>query len=140
MKPKIAAEYIETGQVRLIWRHFPVLGEASQRTALASACAHEQGQFWPYHDKLYEARHQLGSAAYNQNALVQYAVDLGLDRQQFTQCFGRAVPVVQADLALADDLGVQVTPTFFIGEQKIVGAQPFATWQDIFAAALAKGS
>ena len=54
---KIVAEYVDTGKVKIIYKHFPLtLGHPnSQKAAEAAECAGEQGKFWEMHDKLFEA-------------------------------------------------------------------------------------
>lgn len=44
---------IETGDVRYIYKHFPILGDASIITAQAAECAGKQGDFWSLHDWLF---------------------------------------------------------------------------------------
>ena len=51
--PKLKESYVKKGQVRIIYRHFAILGKFSEQAAMAADCAGEQGQFWEYHDKLF---------------------------------------------------------------------------------------
>ncbi len=54
--PQILEEYVNSGKVRIAFKHFPLPFHASaQKAAEASMCAGEQGKFWEYHDKLVEA-------------------------------------------------------------------------------------
>ena len=53
-EPEIKKEYIETGNVAYIFKHFPWRGTDSFSAALASECANEQGKFWEYHDILFQ--------------------------------------------------------------------------------------
>jgi hypothetical protein len=53
-EPEIKKEYVETGKIALIFKHFPRLGEDSLSAALTSECANEQGKFWEYHDALFQ--------------------------------------------------------------------------------------
>jgi hypothetical protein len=57
--PRIQAEYIDTGKVWFVYRHFVTFGPVSERAAEAAECAGEQGQFWAYHDRLFESRGRL---------------------------------------------------------------------------------
>ena len=48
----IMAKY--PGQVRLVFKHYPLPGHVWAKPAhRAAECAHDQGRFWPYHDLLY---------------------------------------------------------------------------------------
>src|SRR3989338_2279611 len=51
---ELAVRYPE--KFRYIYRDFPIpdLHPIAQKASEASGCANEQGQFWQYHDKLYQ--------------------------------------------------------------------------------------
>jgi protein-disulfide isomerase len=51
--PQIEEKNVRTGKVRFVYRHLAILGPSSVQAAIASECAHEQGKFWPYHDRLF---------------------------------------------------------------------------------------
>src|SRR5207244_9477242 len=59
-----------------------------------------------------------------QPALYLYADQLGLDKARFSQCLSSHATLarIREDMADAHALGVDRTPTFFVGQQKI--AQP----------------
>lgn len=138
--PKIEADYISTGKVRLIFRHLPVHGEPSAKAAEAALCAHEQGQFWEYHDRLFAISLNEGGKALTAARLEALARELGLDSEGFKLCLTsrRYAQAVKADIAEAKRLGAEGTPTFFINEQKILGAQPYETFQRVIEEELAK--
>ena len=77
---QLAARYPD--RVRLVFRDFPIpsLHPDAPLAHEAARCAGEQGQFWPYHDLLFE-RTNLNAAA-----LKQYAADLKLDDKKFAEC------------------------------------------------------
>jgi len=130
--PKVIEEYVNTGKVKLIFRQFPVHA-TSKYPSLASKCAQEQGKFWEYHKLLFE----------NYNALEitdlkKYAVDLNLNVSQFNECFDsqKYRESIQNDLNDGQNLGVDGTPTFFIGNnetgyEKIPGVYPFSKFKEI---------
>jgi len=88
--PKIQEEYIATGRVRYEFRNLVVHGDAALLAAVAGECAHDQGGFWPYLDRLFAAvfpgrnlyRHEELDVA----ALVRLAEEVGLDREEFARC------------------------------------------------------
>ena len=49
-------DYIKTGQLKLVFKNFPVIGQPSITAAQAAECALAQGAeaFWVYHDTLFE--------------------------------------------------------------------------------------
>ncbi|MCR4405016.1 MAG: DsbA family protein [Candidatus Acetothermia bacterium] len=130
--PKIVEEYVKKDLVKLVFRNFPVHGEPAIQAALAGECAHEQGRFWEYHDRLFTAT----SKEYRQldaTALVNLAGELGLDRAAFRECLssGRYRANLEEDIAEGKRLGVRGTPTFFINGQMVVGAQPFEKFKQV---------
>ena len=96
--------------------------------AEAAQCAHSQGKFWDYHDKLFENQRQLGG-----DSLKQYAADIGLDVEAFNTCFdsGEFRASVQQDFLTGQGAGVTGTPAFFINGRFLNGAQPYEKFQEI---------
>lgn len=134
--PLIVSEYVDTGKVRIVFRDFPIAGhQNAQKAAEASECADEQGKFWEYHDKLFANQQYLGIVD-----LKQYAKDLGLDSAKFDQCLdsGKYASEVQKDFQDGQSYGVSGTPTFFVNDIQIVGAQPFSVFKQAIEAELAK--
>ena len=134
---EINTQYIETGQVKLVYKHFPLLSRHpnAQKAAEAAECAAEQEKFWEMHDTIFENQTAIGVAA-----LKGYAEDLGLDTAQFNECLdsGKYAQKVMDDLALGSASGVSGTPGFFINGDEVSGAQPFANFQAIIEKHLAE--
>jgi protein-disulfide isomerase len=116
--------------IHFIYRDFPIttLHPDSVRAAEAAACASDQGQFWGYHDVLFD--HQ---AALSESDLVGYAADLGLDVGIFTQCLqsGQHAAEIQQDFQDGVAAGVTGTPTFFINGNKLPGVVTLSAWEQI---------
>jgi protein-disulfide isomerase len=146
--PLIEKNYIETGKVKFVYRDFPIpsIHQNAIPAAIASECADEQGMFWEFHDKLFENQ-ILWQDLDNQNVVrtfEQYADELALDTDTFNTCLESAkyLEEVQNDLNEGVSYGVAGTPGFFIGNEKIgygmvSGAQPYATFQQVFDQLLA---
>ena len=130
---ELDSTYIETGKVRLRHRHHVNRGQESMLAALASECAGEQGQFWPYYDRLMAAGASPDKIDLTGNVLEGFAEELGLDMTGFKACLDSAGPreKVARDMALGDELGVRSAPIFFVDGMKIVGAQPFDAFQNL---------
>ena len=133
---RLIETYVDTGQVRLIFRHFAILGPDSERAAEASACAGAQGQFWPYHDRLFAVQ---GRIAFTRRNLLRLAEELHVDLPDFTACLGtgRFASQVRAESKAAIALGLRGTPGFVINGRPLSGALPFALFQSIIDEALA---
>ncbi|MFQ5793607.1 MAG: DsbA family protein [Candidatus Bipolaricaulia bacterium] len=131
--------YINTGKVRWVFRNFPFLGEGSVRAAEAAMCAHEQGTFWAYHDRLFHRAAIRRRGAFDEQALKRLAEELQLDTQMFNNCLGtrRYTDQVQEQFREGQRLGVQGTPTFFINGRITAGDLPLSTFREILEAELA---
>ena len=72
-------------------------------------------------------------------ALDGYAAALGLDADRFSECLEdpATYEAIGAQLQRGVDLGVQGTPTFFVNNKRISGAQPAALFAAVIAAELA---
>jgi len=140
--PLLLEEYIDTGKVNLVYRDFPIqsIHPNAMPAAVAAECANEQGNYWEYHDMLFEK--QSGWSRLDSNSAIstfsQYATDIGLEQQQFDSCLGsgKYLEEVQGDLSDGRDYDITGTPGFFIGNEeigfvKINGAQPFDSFQKI---------
>jgi protein-disulfide isomerase len=74
------------------------------------------------------------------DAFNAYAKQIGLDLAKFQGCLAKQdITLVNAQFQRGNTLGVNGTPTFFINNKKLVGAQPAAIFDEIVAAEL-KGS
>ncbi|MFH1405080.1 MAG: DsbA family protein [Patescibacteria group bacterium] len=109
--------------VKFIYRDFPVveLHPQAQLAAEASECAHDQGKYWQYHDKLY-----LNQTNLEKDRLIQIAIEVNMNIEQFKLCLnsGMKTKEVQEDYADGIAAGVQGTPTFFINGVRIAGSIP----------------
>ena len=130
--PKLKASYVKHGQVRIIYRHFAVLGKFSEQAAMAADCAGEQGKFWEYHDQLFANQ---GALSFMPSKLEQYARALELKSANFKRCLstGKYRNKVEGETAIAASLGVRGTPTFFVNGRLMVGAQPFKVFQNLIS-------
>jgi len=140
--PLLEENYINTGKVNLAYQDLPLanIHPNARLTHIAAECADEQEKFWKYHDMLFENQGQWSSLSANalDSQLKQYAVMLGLDSTSFESCLvsPEIANEVDEDILQGTQYGATGTPTFFIGNQetgyvKLVGAHPYATFQNI---------
>ncbi|MBU6142027.1 DsbA family protein [Patescibacteria group bacterium] len=140
---QIVNNYVKTGKVRLVFRNFPFLGPESAPSANAAECAKDQGKFWEYHDALFTAEVKDGqenNGNLTRGLFMSLASNLGLDTTQFGSCLdsNKYASLVASQKSTAiSSLGVQATPTFFLGTQKIEGALPYDQFKTDIDQALA---
>jgi protein-disulfide isomerase len=142
--PGLKERFVDTGDVLYVFVDIaldPAQAHA-QRAAEAAHCAGEQDRYWAFRQRL------LG----HQKALAPVFLDahagaVGLDLERLGTCLddGRYLARTRQDLALARELRVHGTPTFFLGRvhpgagavsivRRISGAQPLELFaQDIDA-------
>lgn len=116
------------------YKHFPLSFHANaQKAAEASECARDQGKFDEYYDVLFTTK-QLDVAN-----LKKHAADLGLNVAKFNSCLdnGDMAEKVSLDFQEGQQAGVRGTPTFFINDVPLVGAQPAANFEAIIDKLLA---
>jgi protein-disulfide isomerase len=116
------------GQIRFVYRDFPITSAESLVAAQAAHCADDQDAYWAFHDALLSGELDLGRQAYE-----EYATRLGLNVEALLACIDseKYRDEVEADARYAASLGASGTPTFFINGLPLVGAQPLAQFQAI---------
>ena len=133
---EIIPNYVDTGQVRIVY--WPMLdhGQSSINAHAAADCVGRQDvdAFSQVHDDFYENQGQLFGAS--RDYFVQAAVNAGLDQAAFESCYdsGEAHARVSELDAQRRELGIFNRPSFHINGQLLVGSQPFSVYEDYFAA------
>lgn len=142
--PQIKENFIDTGQVILVYRDLP-LGfhePAATREANAAECARDQGDdevFYQFHDKIYEQTPGNGAGIAEED-LVTIGVDLGLNKEKLTKCIKdqEFAEEIKRDAQDASQAGISGTPGFVIGKLGqdssfegviISGAQPYSNFE-----------
>jgi protein-disulfide isomerase len=75
---QILHEYVETGRVNILYRHFPFIGDESWRAAEASECAGEQDRFHVYEETIYVNWNGENQGAYSDENLRIFAEVTGI--------------------------------------------------------------
>jgi len=133
--PELDEKYIKTGKVKLVYRDFPLenIHPNARPAAEAAECAHEQGKYYQFHDKLFENQQDLSVENYK-----KWAAELKLKTTQFNNCVDskKYADEVTKDLADGSEAGVTGTPAFFVNGRFISGAQPFSVFEGLIEEAL----
>lgn len=132
----VAADMIETlqaeGDVRIVFKEFPILGPDSQVAAKAALAANLQQKYLPFHQALMAHKGTL-----DRDAVMAVAKDIGLDlvRLEADMEGPEVATVIARNLALADALDIGGTPAFIIGDTMVPGAVDMKTLRDLVAKA-----
>lgn len=116
-------------KVRIVWRNLPLPFHKDAMLAAEAAMEafKQKGDegFWKYHDKLFE--NQRTPAGLERPALEKYAEELGLDMAKFRKALDEHThkALIEADMKVARDAGIQGTPGMTVNGYFIGGAQPF---------------
>jgi len=130
--PQVIEQYVARGDLAVVFRHLPLSIHAVARdAAIAAECARRQEQFWSFHDDLFTAPSV--TAATIRGAWRR----LGHDERELDACSADAASVVNADVALAERIGITGTPAFLVGLREpgdrvrvvrmVEGAVPFSS-------------
>jgi protein-disulfide isomerase len=123
-------------KVRVVFRQFPLsFHQNAMPAAQASLAAAEQGKFWEMHDKMFENQRAL-----SREDLDKYATEIGLDMAKYKAAMdsGKFKDQVDADQKLGESVGVQGTPSMFLGAERIENPGDFDGLAAQIDAALAK--
>ncbi len=139
--PELVPEYVESGDVRIVFISLPYFGEDSMTAAVASKCVWDQvrdsdpSAYWNWHTAIFEEQGEKNSGWASRANLLEYtrSVD-GVDADALETCLDERRSTletqVDADAEKARSLGVSGTPTFAIVDREagttetLVGAQP----------------
>jgi len=133
-EPALQSEYIKPGEAKIEFRIETHIGAESVTAGEAAYCANDQKMFEAYHNELYKRQGAENSGVFSRGNLKQIATQIGLNQKQFDSCLDSGKYnslVVKSNNDAHTQAGVSSTPTFFIGERKIVGAQPIAIFRAI---------
>ena len=143
-EPQIKKEYIETGLVRVIYKHFPVPGHQHAPLAgIVAECAGQQGKFWRMHDRLFATQPEWSGAQDVRPIFDRLAQEIELDLTAYQACLDdpQVAEKVQRDFDEGRRVGVRGTPNFIVlkgqSGQFIPGAIPYEQFKQILDAALA---
>jgi protein-disulfide isomerase len=112
---------------QLLLKHVPLsIHPDSFLAHQAALAAAEQGKFWQMNDLLFAHQKKV-----KMPDLLEYAKQAGLNVPLFEKRLhsGYYKTIIEQDAALAESLGVDSTPTFFVNGQKLVGEQTAAQLQ-----------
>jgi len=116
VKPVLREDFIETGKIWFVTRHYAFLGAESTRAAEASECATEQDAFESFSALLYANQRGFNEGGFSELMLSRMAAFIELDVTAFEACLesGRYLATVLQDIDDALALDVNGAPSVFV--------------------------
>ena len=131
----IQSDYIDSGKINYVYRDFPLNGSDSILAAEATYCANDQGEYWKYHNLLFENWAGENTGWITMNSLTQFAMDLNLDITEFKNCLTthKYYQKIIDNENYAKKISINATPSFLIFNNdeviRIIGAQQLDKFQ-----------
>ena len=124
-------------KVRFIWKDYPEVNLMSDsfQASIAGRCAQVQGNFWNFHDLVFDLEDGLGEDVY-----YGIARDLDLDMPRFEKCFTeqQTRKMVLDNMIEADALGITGIPFMYVNNQELVGEVEYENLKKIIEIQLEK--
>jgi len=136
----VMLEHAEAGHLRIEWRDLNIYGTESERAAQATYAAALQDSFWEYHHALFPDGQIRSHRQLDDEGLIGLAAELGLDTEQFEADLHHpdTIDQIQRNARSGFESGALSTPSFVLGGEPIVGAQPTEVFTRALGAALAR--
>lgn len=142
--PEIIEKYVDTGKLKIVFKDFAFLGQDS---ITAASYGHAVWDLYPdkyfeWREAVYAAQDEEGDQGFGDAASIDKLTKTigGIDASKVAAYVAKnkeaLVKEVQAETAEGSSFGVNGTPGFIIGKQKIDGAVPVAQFIAAIEAAL----
>jgi protein-disulfide isomerase len=140
-EPLIERDYIRTGKAQIAYINYPIasIHPNAFATHEVAMCAAEQERFWPVADALFRTQNEWKNSRDIRGYLDSLVRTLPLDRPRLQTCVrnGEMKALIEADIDRSTRIGVGSTPSFLVGGQPVIGAQPYEAFKRAIDAALA---
>jgi protein-disulfide isomerase len=137
----LVRDFVAPGRTRLAYLNFPLsIHQNAMAAAEAAMCASAQDKFWPMHDSLFASQSRWETLSNAVTVFDSLAARIGVVMPAWRDCVAKHLtrPLIEADYSRLQTSGVRSTPTFFVGDQKIEGDQPYSFFRQVVQAQLAK--
>lgn len=136
LEPTLDALLQEDGKLRIVYKEFPILGEASVYAARVALAARKQSKYAEFHGAMMAARGDITDAV-----VLKVAASVGLDLDRIKADMGGSDidRIISSNYGLANALSIEGTPGLILGDAVVPGAVDIDTLRKGIAAAR-KGS
>ncbi|GAB7020810.1 DsbA family protein [Halostagnicola bangensis] len=145
--PELVSEYVESGELRLVFVTLPFFGPDSMTSAIASRCVWEQVHesdpyaYWDWHAAVFAEQGERNSGWASADSLLEITDSVpDVDAAELEACLkgerSEFEDAVEADAEQARAFDIRGTPTFVVFDPEteaagtLVGAQPLERFAD----------
>jgi protein-disulfide isomerase len=136
VEPALDALLKDDSKLRIVYKEFPILGEASVFATRVALAAKKQGKYAAFHRAMMATKGDIGD-----ETVLNVATSVGLDTSKIKTDMSTPEidKLIDKNYALADALNIQGTPALIIGDTLIPGAVDLDTLRKDIAAARSGG-
>lgn len=124
VKPVLEENEVKEGKLKIVYYDLPLTSIHAHAflAARATRCAGEQGKYWDLHGVIFQNQKNWSHKRTPPiDEFKEYAASVGVDQNAFASCLesDRYADTVTANAMLAQQLGVNSTPTVIINNRRI---------------------
>jgi len=124
--PQLKKAYIDTGKVKYVFREMLTDPVPFAGTAFMMARCGGDKNYFALLDDVFHQQQAIYESGDLPGGLLKIGAKYGLDKDKINACMGDdAVNALNERVARADKDGIEGTPTFVIGDDKLVGEQSY---------------
>ena len=141
--PKLVADYVKTGKLRIVFKDFQFLGPDSLTAGLAARAVWEVApdKFYDWHSAMFAKQDGENSGWGSKADILALTktipgIDAAKVEQFMTDHSAAYQKAMEADMAEGNALGITGTPGTIVGKQLLEGAQPYLAFKAAVEATL----
>jgi protein-disulfide isomerase len=130
--PNLVKDYVETGKLKIVFKDFAFLGADSDAASHAARAVWQVApdKFRDWHKAMFDHQDQENAGWGNENDILALTgtipgIDVAKVKEIMTAKAGDFSKAMEADANEGYSMGVGGTPSFLVGKQMMVGAQPY---------------
>ncbi|GKS57218.1 hypothetical protein YTPLAS18_07450 [Nitrospira sp.] len=120
----------QDARVRVVYKDFPILGEASELAAKAALASRLQGKHQVFHEAILNSKSEI-----SKDELMRIAAAVGLDSKRLEHDMANPEwqAIIDKNRTLARELGITGTPGFIVGTELVPGALDLKGLKELIA-------
>lgn len=116
--------------VKVIFKEFPILGDASKQASLAALSARKQGKYLEFHTAILKSKGRV-----NDESIMKIAKQVGLDTDKLKKDMAsdEIKAQLKKNLEAGYKLGINGTPTFIFNDHLVPQVLPYDAMKEVIA-------